>query len=971
MAFVGVLVTVVVFTEGWTGGRLVLDGPGVSLHLRLAFEHWIGTGRVPYWSSEMWTGTPLWALAPSLPTFDLIPLAALWDADTAVRVATVAAQVVAGWGAYALAASLWGRTPATVVAGLVYALHPLFISHGALFGHETSAWVMAATPWLAWSFRLALREGRPGFVAGAGLIAGFAVLHQAEHAYSLVVMCACMAGVELARRRRVGDGPGVATILRRGAVASAVGLGSIAFWLVPFLTLSRSFVLTPPESARDSLTNGFGGVLGRYPGAWLTRSSGQHAVPTFEQILVDFGTASGLAKGAFYLGWVCLALTMVSLLLLPRHDRDGHLTAILFASATCVWLSSGGVSLVESQLGAGRDIATFAVIGLLMGLLLWSFLGQLRLGRTVVAGLLATALLAAMPYVTPFLALQQWVPFLANLRFPRFYTLAPLGLALGTAFPLVAWDRLVRTRRRWRLARTLSVVAAAAIAGAFLVDIAPYRSYYFLRPPDGSAAYRRAAETLQAVGGQFRVANVSFGDPRPAYELVAVGQKLSVGWPHPIASRQAWRLTGEAFFTPVAYRDRALGLSGTAYTLFETLSPESREVAGVTLVRNPMVRPIVRAYDSVVVVEDEAIAPELAVALAARNVGVVSGGRDVARAVGGAAIATAAGDDACGRRGDDSSSPPRPSSPELANEVAMACSLHSWTGIYTGLRLIGADGAGGVFTAPENGLRGLRVWLDRYAGSTDLVVHEVGRDGALGEQVARAFGQGEGGSRDLVTFTFERPIPDSAGRRYAFSMRCERCAPVDKPNLVVAAAERGPGNLSVDGRLDRNDVAAFSLVYDEMPAASPTTTSVRGATDGRGVWTLETSGQQQSVVVVAEAQFPGWEARLDGRRVPVLLADGAFLGIVVPPGEHRVSLIFKRPPSAWVGQVITIFTLVAVLMVVVVRPRLEGWLSPRTSRPRSTRGATATSSSGDPDGRPRRWWRRSRWRRAGGTSRSG
>jgi hypothetical protein len=71
---------------------------------------------------------------------------------------------------------------------------------------------------------------------------------------------------------------------------------------------------------------------------------------------------------------------------------------------------------------------------------------------------------------------------------------------------------------------------------------------------------------MAAIGsGAFRVANDSFGDARTVDELVAIGQDVSVGWPHPIASKQVWRLTGAAFATPLGFRDAALGLSGTHY----------------------------------------------------------------------------------------------------------------------------------------------------------------------------------------------------------------------------------------------------------------------------------------------------------------------------------------------------------------------------------------------------------------------
>ena len=910
---------VLAFSRGWGGGRLTLDGPGVSMHLRLALEQWRGSGGVPYWLAELWTGTPVWALAPSLPTLELLPLATAVGPETAVRVAIVAAQVVGGWGTYVLATALWGRrsVPAAV-AGLLYALHPLFITHGALFGHETSAWVMAATPWLAWSYRKALKGDGPGYVIGAGLVAGFAVLHQAEHAYALAVMCLCMLAVELAKARSAargataarsgatGFGDAARGLLARAGGAAAVAAGSTAFWLLPFLALTRTFVLTPPASVKVALQDA---ALGHRPGAWLTRSGGLDVVPTFDALSSGVLRLDGLLHGAFYLSWVCVALTIVTVALLARHDHDGHLTAILVASGVGIWMSSSGVSLALSQLGSARELLPLVILGVVAGLLVSAFVRHLDLGRSIVAGMVTAAFLVVMPYLTPFTSLQRLVPFLSSIRFPRFYPLAALGLALGAAYPLVVCQAWAHRRRR-DLTTGLVVALSLAVVGAFLVDIAPYRGYYRSRPPDGEAAYRQASAMLTAAGGSFRVA-VPFVDPRPVSEMAAIGQRLTTGWPHPVASKQAWRMTAEPFVAPQAFRDAAFGLSGTAYTAVERLSPDSSDVAAVELLRNPGTMPLVRAYESVVVARDETIAPELAVALAPRGVGVVTGGDRTARAVGPVGSGTVTERTcAVGAR-----LPPG----DLGREVAMACALHRWVGVYNNQGTIDVSaGAGGVFLAPLDELQGVSVWLDRPPGDTELVLWEVGRDGrSLLREVTRAVGVG-GDGRDMTTFAFDA-IPGSGGKHYAFFLSCRRCPPGQEPRMVAADAERGPGTLQAGGRVETDRVAAFSLVYEGMRRAEPSTTTVRAVSAKPGSWEIESSGRRAAVVVVAEAVFPGWRARVDGRPAPVLTADGAFLGVPVPPGEHHVTLTYRKPTVALVGGWITIATLLGVLLFVLLR----------------------------------------------------
>jgi len=727
-AFTTVVVAVLAFSWGWPG-RLVLDGPGVSMYVQLALDH-LQHGGIPYWLPNMWAGSPAWALAPSFPVLALIPAAVLVGAETAVKLATLGAQITGGWGVFVLAQSLWGRrtTVLPLTAAVIYALHPLFISHGALFGHETSVWVMAVTPWLAWSVRKAFQGTGRRYAVLAGMLAAFAVLQQAEHAYGLVLMCLCQLAIEVGRARRADrrapGARGVRHVLLQAGTIGAVGVGLIAFWLAPFLALSRSFVLTPPDVVRAVLEHGIGSVLGHEPGTFLTRSHALSGTVVFQ---------GDLLTGNVYLSWVCLIPTFLTAFLLARHDDDGHLTAVLVAGAVGVWLSSAGVPLADSGPAHRFELVPFLVIGALTGLLFGSCIRRVTSGRaTVIGTAVALLVLLSVPYVTPFLALQRVVPLLNSIRFPRFYPVAALGVTLGAVYPLRFIGPWARARRP-ALAPALTIAAALALLGLFFVDIHPYRSFYRVSPPADQAAYQQATDTLNAVGADFRVATPLFGDPRLTAALLRTGYDLSVGWPHPIASKQVWRVTGEAMISPPVYREEALGLSGTAYFASERLSDPVhgvQRVIGVHLERNPSVLPLVRAYDQALVVRDSAIAPELAVSLAHRNVAVVTGGSEVARALGTVADGVVTNPDACDER--------RTGTGDVAHEVAMACAIHRWVGVYAGFELRSvSDYVGGVFRSSTDGLSAVSVWLDRNPGdTTHLSLHEVGSDGGIGAEVA-------------------------------------------------------------------------------------------------------------------------------------------------------------------------------------------------------------------------------------------
>ncbi len=64
----------------------------------------------------------------------------------------------------------------------------------------------------------------------------------------------------------------------------------------------------------------------------------------------------------------------------------------------------------------------------------------------------------------------------------------------------------------------------------------------------------------------------------------------------------------------------------------------------------------------------------------------------------------------------------------------------------------------------------------------------------------------------------------------------------------------------------------------------------------------------RAMIVFAEPYFPGWQARLDGRRAELYAPFGALRGVVVEAGEHTIDLLY-RPWSVYLGAAISIIGL--------------------------------------------------------------
>ncbi|HVF13724.1 MAG TPA: YfhO family protein [Acidimicrobiales bacterium] len=87
---------------------------------------------------------------------------------------------------------------------------------------------------------------------------------------------------------------------------------------------------------------------------------------------------------------------------------------------------------------------------------------------------------------------------------------------------------------------------------------------------------------------------------------------------------------------------------------------------------------------------------------------------------------------------------------------------------------------------------------------------------------------------------------------------------------------------------------------------------------------VEARADVASILVLTDNWFPGWEARVDGRKVEVLRADHSLRGVALSPGAHRVEFDY-RPRTFRAGATISLATaavaFASVLVPMVMRRR--------------------------------------------------
>lgn len=77
---------------------------------------------------------------------------------------------------------------------------------------------------------------------------------------------------------------------------------------------------------------------------------------------------------------------------------------------------------------------------------------------------------------------------------------------------------------------------------------------------------------------------------------------------------------------------------------------------------------------------------------------------------------------------------------------------------------------------------------------------------------------------------------------------------------------------------------------------------------------VRTTASRDAFLVLADNWYPGWRATVDGREVPVYLANHTFRGVPVPAGSHTVEFVFA-PEDLSRGLWITVASLLVILAV--------------------------------------------------------
>ncbi len=166
---------------------------------------------------------------------------------------------------------------------------------------------------------------------------------------------------------------------------------------------------------------------------------------------------------------------------------------------------------------------------------------------------------------------------------------------------------------------------------------------------------------------------------------------------------------------------------------------------------------------------------------------------------------------------------------------------------------------------------------------------------------------------------FDSLVPESSGPLWIYKN------PWVYPRAYLAHHAEILADDSAVLRRMANDMAPWPAAYFtskehamhlHSDAAMSDTVSITLASENKVE--MITKSRDSSYLILTDTYYPGWVAKIDGVGTPILRCNYAMRAIMLPPGAHKVSFMF-RPLSFRVGCWISLLTLCALIGVSIAK----------------------------------------------------
>ncbi|MBV9545545.1 MAG: YfhO family protein, partial [Chloroflexi bacterium] len=156
----------------------------------------------------------------------------------------------------------------------------------------------------------------------------------------------------------------------------------------------------------------------------------------------------------------------------------------------------------------------------------------------------------------------------------------------------------------------------------------------------------------------------------------------------------------------------------------------------------------------------------------------------------------------------------------------------------------------------------------------------------------------------------------------------ENTSVMDRAFLVYSARTVAADSSALDALVapgfdPRESVLLEAPVPTDLPGVRPDGGSVTLLDQSSGSVQIDVRTPQPAILVLADTNYAGWSASINGAPAPIVTADYLFRAVEVPAGEHTVQFVFS-PATFKIGAVISLLALMlsaALLGIPVLRAR--------------------------------------------------
>jgi hypothetical protein len=156
---------------------------------------------------------------------------------------------------------------------------------------------------------------------------------------------------------------------------------------------------------------------------------------------------------------------------------------------------------------------------------------------------------------------------------------------------------------------------------------------------------------------------------------------------------------------------------------------------------------------------------------------------------------------------------------------------------------------------------------------------------------------------------------DAAKPRFQIYPACRRVVSTDQALDILTNLKKPTLVIEDRSATDPCGRAAEEETAGNSPLAKFTVLKARST-----YYRFDIAADRPAWFFIADANYPGWKAYLDGKEVPVYSAQILGKAVALPAGQHELRLRF-RPLSFYIGLVITVLTVVSSVAVMMCARR--------------------------------------------------